>query len=300
MKCAVIDIGSNSMRLTVYDAEKQTFKILFKERIMAGLAGYVEGGRLSIEGISCACDGLLEFRGMLEILGIDNVSVFATASLRNVSNTDEAVSEICAVTGFAIEVITGQEEATLGYTGAMLELDVRDGIFLDIGGASTELSLFSGGRIKSAHSFPIGSLKLYKDCVKKILPGKNSQKRIQDRIEEALSEADLFGFQDQSRLVCVGGTSRAALKLAQKVYGLAESDKSILRWQLDSLCGMLCRSDKVSADLILKTEPERIHTLIPGLMILRHMAQLFDVNDILISKYGVREGYLCQRIQTGI
>ena len=55
MQCAVIDIGSNSMRLTVYDAEKTVFKILFKEKIMAGLAGYVENGMLSHEGIECAC-----------------------------------------------------------------------------------------------------------------------------------------------------------------------------------------------------------------------------------------------------
>ena len=70
MKCAVIDIGSNSMRLTVYDAEKTSFKILFREKVMAGLAGYVEKGRLTAEGIACACSGLLEFRETLEVLGI--------------------------------------------------------------------------------------------------------------------------------------------------------------------------------------------------------------------------------------
>lgn len=65
------------MRLTVYDAEKTVFKILFKEKIMAGLAGYVENGMLSHEGIECACQGLIEFKERLRLLNIQNVSVFA-------------------------------------------------------------------------------------------------------------------------------------------------------------------------------------------------------------------------------
>ena len=79
MQCAVIDIGSNSIRLSVYDAEKTNFKILFKEKIMAGLASYVEDGVLSPEGIECACHSLVELKERLRLLNIQNVSVFATA-----------------------------------------------------------------------------------------------------------------------------------------------------------------------------------------------------------------------------
>ena len=87
MKQAIIDIGSNSIRLTVYETEGQSFRILFREKIMAGLAGYVEDGKLSAEGIECACAGLLTFRKILQTLQIENVRIFATASLRNISNT---------------------------------------------------------------------------------------------------------------------------------------------------------------------------------------------------------------------
>ena len=91
MKQAVIDIGSNSIRLTLYETENRDFKILFREKIMAGLAGYVEDGKLSAEGIECACTGLLTFRGVLQTLDIEHVGVFATASLRNISNTEQAI-----------------------------------------------------------------------------------------------------------------------------------------------------------------------------------------------------------------
>ena len=75
MKQAIIDIGSNSIRLTLYETEGQSFKILFREKIMAGLAGYVEDGKLSAEGIECACAGLLTFRKILQTLQIGNVCI---------------------------------------------------------------------------------------------------------------------------------------------------------------------------------------------------------------------------------
>ena len=109
MKYAVVDIGSNSMRLSAYDVEKTTFKTLFKEKIMAGLAGYVENGRLSEAGIQRACEGLLEFKATLNTLELEQASVFATASLRNVCNTDQAVRRLRDATGLPVAVLSGQE-----------------------------------------------------------------------------------------------------------------------------------------------------------------------------------------------
>ena len=83
MKYSVIDIGSNSVRLTVYRVKDGAFRILFKDKKMAGLAGYVENGCISDAGIERACDTLLEFRNTLHLLGItDRIYAFATASLR--------------------------------------------------------------------------------------------------------------------------------------------------------------------------------------------------------------------------
>ena len=143
MKEAVIDIGSNSMRLTVYEVEEKNFKILFKEKFMAGLAGYVENGCISEEGIQRACNGLLEFKNTLKLLSLDEcVHVFATASLRNIVNTDDAVAQIKEKTGFDLDIISGEEEAVLGYMGVMQEIAVSEGVFVDIGGASTEITIF--------------------------------------------------------------------------------------------------------------------------------------------------------------
>ena len=198
MKQAIIDIGSNSMRMCVYEIEGERFQILFKEKNMAGLAGYVKDGVLAEEGIVRACSGLTEFRDILHSLAIEQVSVFATASLRNISNTDEAVAAIDNAVGFRVDVISGEDEALYGYTGVTRELDIKKGVFVDIGGASTEVVYFDQRGPVTADSFQIGSLSLYRACVKKILPDEQALKRMQKQIAQELDAKTL------RRLVQVG------------------------------------------------------------------------------------------------
>ena len=297
MKYALIDMGSNSIRLTVYDLDKSGFKILFKEKIMAGLAGYVEHGRLTQDGIDCACRSLREFQTTLELLHIGHLAVFATASLRNISNTSQAVEQIRQETGVEVEVLSGEAEAEYGFYGAVCDTELAEGLFGDIGGASTELALLTGGQLQKAGSVPVGSLKLYRDCVKNILPGKGSQQRITDAIRAAFAGDELKDIPAMDHLVCVGGTARAALRLSKSLFGLPESSRSFTSEQLEQLTELLCKADKDAADLILRYEPERIHTLIPGLMLLRYLVERYRVSDIAVSRYGVREGYLRRRIQ---
>ena len=292
MKQAIIDIGSNSIRLTLYETKDQDFRILFKEKDIAGLASYVEDGKLTSEGIECACASLLTFQSTLKALEIDNVHVFATASLRNVSNSQQALTLIQAATGLDVEIITGQEEALLGYSGAMKELHLSSGAFMDIGGASTEVVTFDNGRPIDYASYPVGSLSLYHNCVKNILPGNGSVKKIKKSIDEAIS----FDEKSEPLLVAVGGTARAALKFAKNYFKLSKDTRCITVNQLDQLCEFFCSGKKQASELILKLEPERIHTLVPGLLILQQVLHKFNAQQLVISKYGVREGYLCQRI----
>lgn len=296
MKYALIDMGSNSIRMTVYDISHTGFKILFKEKIMAGLAGYVENGILTQEGIDQACHALQEFQHTIDLLHIEQLSVFATASLRNVANTSEAVEQIHLATGISVEVLSGKDEAEYGYYGAVRDIQMSDGLFVDIGGASAEIVLLTDGKIKQSESVPVGSLKLYRDCVKKILPGKDEQKRMEEVIRKAFGSSKVKNIPRQEHMVCVGGTARAALRLCRKLYGLPDDCRSFSRKQLDSLVKCLCKTDKNAVDLILRYETKRIHTLIPGLMILRYLAEQYEISDITVSSYGVREGYLSQRI----
>lgn len=296
MKHAIIDIGSNSIRLTVYEINGSRFKPLFRAKNMAGLAGYVEIGKLSQDGILAAQAALLEFKEILESLSIETVSVFATASLRNITNTEEAVRTLKRTTGFDIEVISGEEEASMSYFGAMMDLHVQSGAFADIGGASTELIAFENAEAVSSASCRIGSLSLYRRCVGKILPGHKSVIRMSKVLDEELARLNRFCFDSRSPLVCVGGTARTVLQMAKKLFDLPSDCIRITAEQVDEMLRLFLRSEKKACRLILRTEPDRIHTIIPGLFILQRVLHLFDSKEIIVSKYGVREGFLCTKV----
>lgn len=297
MKHAVIDIGSNSMRLTVYSVEKDSFTILFKEKIMAGLANYIEHGTLTEEGIQRAGAGLNSFSNTLKHLEIGSVTAFATASLRNVHNTQQATETLSQMVGFPIQVLSGEEEATYGYMGAMQDVSMSSGLFIDIGGASTESVEFENGLPNQAISYPIGSLKLYRDCVKRILPGDGSYARMEKALKRELGNISTPNA-PCDKIAAVGGSARAALKLARTVFQLPQSCRSITADQLNEVFSLLRSNQRTATDLILKSAPERLHTLIPGLMILRHIVKTFEANEVIVSRYGVREGYLCQKVQS--
>ncbi|MEE0682209.1 MAG: phosphatase [Candidatus Gastranaerophilaceae bacterium] len=299
MKCAVIDVGSNTIRLSVYKAEGTSFKILFSEKVMAGIAGYVNEGALSKRGIMKICSALSEFKQRLENFEIDRFAVFATASLRNIINTHEAINHIYESTGYNVEVISGNEEAMLDYYGALHSIDAQSGSLIDIGGGSTEVVSFSMGAHNNALkalSFPLGSLNLFSRYVSKIFPKPSEQKKILREINSAINSVDINAFAKNSMICGVGGTARATLKLINSIYDFESSNRSFSSDQLDKLHKTLCANDETARNLILKNCPDRVHTIIPGLFILKILTNRLGGNRIIVSEYGVREGYLCHRI----
>jgi len=181
---AIIDIGSNTIRLNVYQVEEDgAIHSIFQSKETAGLAGYVrEDGSMSREGLDRAADALLRFRSILDALHIENRAVFATASLRNITNSEEAVFQLQERTGLMIRLLSGREEAILDYVGATSGMEEREqGMVLDIGGGSTEWVCFSQGRIRHAASIPLGSLNLYSRCVRPCSPPPKNRPRSASR-----------------------------------------------------------------------------------------------------------------------
>ena len=279
-----------------YEIGSGRFKTLFKEKTMAGLAGYVKNGIMTKDGIDKACSCLLEFKHILESLDITEYSVFATASLRNISNTEESVSEIKKGTGFDIEVISGYDEAVFSCKGAMNDTEMENGVFIDTGGGSTEIVSLDKNEITDAISIPLGSLKLYSDFVTKILPKKSEASALRTYIKKSIKDSGIKSVTSDDAIYCVGGTARAILKISNSVFGAEKKNRTITSSQMEKLIDLLCSDKKTAASIILKHCPDRIHTIIPGTLILNGVMQKMGCKKIVVSCFGVREGYLCQRI----
>ena len=151
MKCGIVDVGSNTIRLSTYHWEGQTFKLLMNKKEMAGLAGYIKNGLLSDSGILVACRVLAGFKALLRNFDIADLYVFGTASLRNIVNTEEALETIEAVTGIKVEVLSGADEAAFSFLGATVGGGAPgSGMLADVGGGSTALLEPSAGGSSSA------------------------------------------------------------------------------------------------------------------------------------------------------
>ncbi|SHE30874.1 phosphatase [Alkalibacter saccharofermentans] len=293
---ALVDVGSNTMRMNIYKCEEHSIKLLFGTKNPAGLAGYVENGSMSQKGIKKAISVLMEFKSIVDNFDIDELYVFATASLRNIDNSEDAVDQIQNKTGLNIDVISGEDEAILDFIGATKVVDVTDGLIVDIGGGSTELVTFENKKIINAISIPIGSLNLYKKCVSQLLPDKKEKKLIRDTIKSELEDIGEI-INKPYKIICgVGGTVRATKKLNNSIYDLPDENIEIDIKNIKKILKILSKNSRDSLDAILQVVPDRIHTIIPGMMILNEVSKVFKSDQIVVSSYGVREGYLYDKI----
>lgn len=294
MICGIVDLGSNTIRLSIYQCEPQGSRLLMNRKVMAGLAGYVEHGILSAQGIQVACQVLQEYHALMENFGFHDLHVFATASLRNISNTQQAVDQIQAATGLTVDVLSGEEEAALSFEGAV-GAGPESGLLIDLGGASTELVQYQGHQILSSCSLSFGSLSLFSRYVSGLHPTSKERRAIREQVRKQLSR-HISSPPTIPHACGVGGTARATCKVVNLFYGNPQDNRLLSTSQLRTLCKRLKEPSQADLRLLLKSVPDRIHTLIPGMLALDTIAHAFQVEDITISPWGVREGYLRSKV----
>jgi len=293
----VIDIGSNTVRLAVYEVKGNSLKEMFNKKVMAGLAGYVEDGKLSQKGMKKAASTLQEMLHLAESIGLKKVYPFATASLRNIRNGQEAISYLQDKCGVKIRVLSGKEEARLDYVGALREHPRPQGVLCDVGGGSTELVFFEKEQITFENSFPIGSLNLFRNQVKGILPTFEEVYEIRSAVSRTLTEVKIPPELQNGTLTLVGGSARAMRKILSD-YAPEKVEGSVVPFALlERFLNDYLRNPSRIAREILEVVPDRIHTLIPGLIVLEVVSVKAGAKNLYVSDQGVREGYLTEILE---
>jgi Exopolyphosphatase len=292
---AVIDIGSNTVRLSVYSVNEREIKPMFSRKNMSALISYVDkNGCMTDRGIKKVISVLAGFKKIIENTNVENVFVIATASFRNIQNRQQTVEAIKESTGFDVDVISGEEEGICGFIGSAYQMELDSGLLIDIGGGSTEFVFYKDKNIYKACSIPMGSLSLYTNFVSGLIPTKEECKRIKRYVREQLKSIDAPEI-PTSILCGVGGTTRAACKLTNDYFDLPLTNRKIIPDQLKALMKSFFHQEG-GVDRILRVVPERIHTVIPGMILLRTIAKYYHCEELVISEYGVREGYLIKTV----
>lgn len=159
-RIGIIDIGSNSIRLVIYDTTRQGgYKIIKECKYSARLSEKItKAGRLERKDMDTIIPVLRQFKEICSAFEVDRIRAGATAAIRNAANSSEIITYLSEASLIPIEVISGYQEAYFGFLGVINAFDVQDGFVIDIGGGSTEVTLFRGRRYQHSISFPFGAV----------------------------------------------------------------------------------------------------------------------------------------------
>ncbi|MBC8130438.1 MAG: Ppx/GppA family phosphatase, partial [Rhizobiaceae bacterium] len=213
---AVVDIGSNSVRLVIYEGNTRSLTVLFNEKVLSGLGkGIAKTGRLDERAVLSALSALSRFKALAAQAGVRKLYPIATAAAREASNGAEFIASAEAAVGCPIQILSGADEAHFAAEGVVAGFYEPDGIAGDLGGGSLELVDIAGGEIGEGLTLPLGGLRLQD------LSGNDIAKarRIADK---EVGNCALAGRGEGRPFFAVGGTWRnlAKLHMEQNRYPL--------------------------------------------------------------------------------
>jgi exopolyphosphatase/guanosine-5'-triphosphate,3'-diphosphate pyrophosphatase len=290
---AVIDLGSNSVRLVVYEGETRALTPLYNEKLMCGLGRHVAStGRLDDASTARALEALARFRVLCDTMRVRSVHVLATAAARDASNGPAFLRAAEQACGFPIQLLTGAREAELSAKGVLSGFHQPDGLVGDLGGGSLELIELTGRRIGEGITLPLGGLAL-QDL------SQDSPKAAQRIVAETLARAPHLRLLQGRTFYAVGGTWRALarLQMAQRGYPL----RVMHGYELDfgdggELLRLVERAAAKGAKFADSVSDARRPLLVYGATVLTEIITVGWPQKILISASGVREGYLFEQL----
>lgn len=291
---AVIDIGSNSVRLVVYQSMARSLVTLFNEKTLCGLGREVQStGLLAADAVDKALTSLRRFRALIKVMKVGRVHAIATAACRDASNGPEFIANAERICGVDIEILSGPREAKLSALGVISGVHKPDGIVGDLGGGSLELIDVRGSRVRTGVTLPLGSLAL-QDASQK------SPKRAQRIVQTALANVGPLQAGRGRTFYAVGGTWRALARIhiLQSDYPLhvmhgysipaTEALSFARRLRRLAMANTLANIDSVAE--------ARRPLLVYAALVLEYVIRVAQPATIVFSTFGVREGLLYEQL----
>jgi len=301
MNYGIVDIGSNTIRIVVYSVKDGRFECLFNEKEFVQLITYVSNGSMRDEGMRSMIAALRKLLHLASHFHPDKIYGFATAPFRAVKDRERLTDIIRNFTGLEVETLAGEEEARLGLIGAKYQTGATDGLFVDLGGGSMEASLLKENAILHTQSIPMGCVNTSNRFVSGLLPKDKELKKIKHYIDDGISA---FSWLEEARgldMYCIGGTARALGQVHQTLCGSAVPIETYAMEARDlkRVYHDVLDMDTEGIRLMCRVCPGRIYTFVPGVAMLWRLAKAAGAEKVRLSTFGVREGFLIQRILDG-
>lgn len=288
---AIIDIGSNTVRMVVYGGSLRAPLVLLNEKVAARLGkAMADTGKLPKDSKELAMRGLRRFVLLLEDLGVDDVDTVATAAVRDAKNGADFIDQVAAL-GLSPRVISGEEEACLSASGVLGAFPGAEGLVADLGGGSLELVQIANGQSDTATSLPLGTLRLpeYRGDKPKEMKKELGQALKQGGWNEAIN----------APLYLVGGTWRAMAVYAMQArnYPLTDPHGFYLNAEeATELADTLAASDPETLQAMPRISSMRGASMPDAAVLLQAMLKKLEPIGLMFSSWGLREGLLYDRL----
>lgn len=294
---AVIDIGSNSVRLVVYSGRTRVPATIFNEKLMCGLGAEVGAtGRMAASAIDLALSTLRRFKALCDQMKVQEILIVATAAVRDAKNGDAFVERVKAETGFEIKVIGGGEEGRLSALGVLSGDPRARGIVGDLGGGSLELAKVGAGTVGKTLSLPLGPLRLMSKFG-------NKHRAIRAHLREELGKIDWLKKAKGQNFYLVGGAWRNIAKLMMReksnplpiLHGY-----SCKRGEMTDYCKRLSHLEPSNIPFASDLPLRRLEVLPVAAIIMQEVLNAMQAKNGVISSYGLREGLIFDALSPDI
>ena len=292
---AAIDVGSNSVRIAIVNADGQGYLEVIEEASATPklIRDVQRDGRLSTTSIDEVVEILRDFQAVARGADADPVVAVATSAVRDAANGADLAARLRADLGIPLRIVDGGEEARLAFLGAIHSLPVEHGLMIDIGGGSMEVMQFAGRAEGRSWTLPLGAVRLTAQFLMEDPPDVAELRSLRDHVAAQIAEAGIKPLRSGGALVGTGGTIR----------NIAKMDRSRHRYPMSRLHGYAISQDGVRgvADLVrTRTQAERYNlaglnedradSIVAGAIVLQAIVEATRAESLVVSGQGLREG----------
>jgi exopolyphosphatase/guanosine-5'-triphosphate,3'-diphosphate pyrophosphatase len=295
-EAAVIDVGSNSVRLVVYRVSGRAIVPILNEKSTAGLGrGVRQSGRLGRENVDLAVAALRRFRLMIDAMGVPEVHAVATAAVREAEDGSAFIERVRRDANIPLQRISGAEEARLSALGVLAGAPDARGVVGDLGGSSLELIRVTPEGPKMGETHPLGPLSL--------MNGPDfDPRRVSAQIGEALRHSQALPARGQA-FYAVGGAWRALARahMVQRDYPLRVLQHyEIARADAQAFAAFMASQSRKSLERMEDATAKRAESLPYAASVLAGVLGAGDFRTVIMSSYGLREGLLYELMHPGV
>ena len=293
MLYAIIDIGSSIIKYKIYEyANNNVEPVIIHDKTM-GLINYRKNNILTDEGIEVLLSTLNEFKKYSEKLNVDKSFYIATASLRNIKNREEVLTIVKTKLNIDIKIYTGEEEAKNSFNSLKwVDTSSNDGILVDIGGGSSEITIFENqDKILEQKSIPIGVLSIYNEYVSLLFPTIEEQQVILDKILDKINDLNIADY-SKEYLYGIGKTFVSLKRLFEHMNIKKDKSNILTIEQVDIVLDELSTNTKENFKPALIVDSERVHTMIPSLLITKVLSIRFNIKKIQVCDVTLQDGII--------